>query len=151
MKFAVELILTFTLFTGCNPNTGKKTPLPLIGTWQLISATSTEKDSTFSTFNSDNKMIKIITPTHFAFFNHDLQQGKDSTTAFFTAGGGEYTLADSIYTEHLQYFIDRQWEGHKFEFVVKIKNDTLTQSGVERLEKLGIDRIIVEKYVRVKE
>jgi hypothetical protein len=35
--------------------------------------------------------------------------------------------------------------------VVKIKNDTLTQSGVERLEKLGIDRVIVEKYVRVKQ
>ena len=30
------------------------------------------------------------------------------------------------------------------------KNDTLTQKGVEKLEKLGIDRIIVEKYKKVK-
>ena len=39
------------------------------------------------------------------------------------------------------------WENHKFEFVVKIQNDTLVQKGVEKLEKLGIDRIIVEKFL----
>lgn len=151
MKFPLALLLTAAIFTSCGENSGKQKPLPLVGTWQLISATSTEKDSTFSTFNPNNKMIKIITPTHFAFFNHDLTQGKDSTTATFAGGGGEYTLVDSVYTEHLQYFNLREWENHKFEFVVKIHNDTLTQSGVEKLEKLGIDRIIVEKYVRVKQ
>lgn len=150
MKFALTLGLTLAFFAACNSNSDKRTILPLVGTWQLISATSTERDSTFSTFNPKTKMIKIITPTHFAFFNHDLQQGKDSATAFFIAGGGEYTLKDSVYTEHLQYFIDRAWEDHTFEFVVKIQNDTLTQSGVEKLEGLGIDRVIVEKYVRTK-
>ncbi len=150
MKFALSLGLTLAIFVACNSHADKKTSLPLVGTWQLISATSTEKDSTFSTFNPKTKMIKIITPTHFAFFNHDLTQGKDSTNAVFAGGGGEYTLVDSVYTEHLQYFNIREWEDHKFEFVVKIQNDTLTQSGVEKLEKLGIDRIIVEKYVRVK-
>jgi hypothetical protein len=120
-----------------------------MGTWELISATSTEKDSTFSTFEPRNKMIKIITPTHFAFFNHDQKMGKDSTTAAFSGGGGTYTLKDSTYTEHLEYFNSREWEGHTFEFVVTIKNDTLTQRGVEKLENLGIDRIIVEKYKRL--
>jgi hypothetical protein len=150
MKFALVLGLTLAFFAACNSDADKKTPLPLVGTWQLIAATATEKDSTFSTFNPQTKMIKIITPTHFAFFNHDLTQGKDSTNAVFAGGGGEYTLKDSVYTEHLQYFNIREWEDHKFEFVVKIQNDTLTQSGVEKLEKLGIDRLIVEKYVRVK-
>ena len=151
MKLPLALLLTVTILTSCGEKADKQKPLPLVGTWQLISATSTEKDSTFSTFNPNNKMIKIITPTHFAFFNHDLTQGKDSTTATFAGGGGEYTLVDSVYTEHLQYFNLREWENHKFEFVVKIHNDTLTQSGVEKLEKLGIDRVIVEKYVRVKQ
>lgn len=123
---------------------------PLMGTWQLVSATSTEKDSTVSTFNEKVKMIKIINPTHFAFLSHDLNGGKDSTTAAYTAGGGTYTLKDSVYTEHLEYFIDRQWENNKFEFVVKIQNDTLIQKGIEKVEKLGIDHIIVEKYVKVK-
>lgn len=151
MKYTISLLFLALFFASCGENASKQKTIPLVGTWQLISATSTEKDSTYSTFNPKAKMIKIITPTHFAFFNHDLNQGRDSTTALFAGGGGEYTLAnDSVYTEHLQYFNLREWEDHKFEFVVKIKNDTLMQRGVEKLEKLGIDRIIEEKYVRVK-
>jgi hypothetical protein len=87
-------------------------------------------------------MIKIINDTHFAFFNHDLNNGKDSTAVFF-GGGGKYTLKDSVYTENLEFFNNRQWENG-------IKNDTLTQKGIEKVEKLGIDRIITEKYVREK-
>jgi hypothetical protein len=146
MKRTTGLLLLVTMLACCN---NKKQPLPLIGTWQLISASSTEKDSTTSTFNPKLRMIKIINPTHFAFFSHDLTNGKDSATAAFTAGGGSYTLADSIYTEQLDYFIDRQWENNKFEFVVKIVNDTLIQQGIEKVEKLGVDHVIVEKYIRV--
>lgn len=151
MKYAAALLLTGAVFTACNVSNSNQTAIPLIGTWQLISATATERDSTYSTFHPNRQMIKIISKTHFAFFSHDLNQGKDSTTASFIAGGGTCILADSVYTEHLEYFIDRAWEGHQFQFVVKIHNDTLTQSGVEKIEKLGIDRAIVEKYVRVKE
>jgi hypothetical protein len=95
-------------------------------------------------------MIKIINDSHFAFLSHDITGAKDSTRAVYTAGGGTYTLKDSLNSENLEYFIDPQWENHKFEFVVKIQNDTLVQKGVEKLEKLGIDRVIVEKYVRLK-
>ncbi len=150
MKNNFLLLSLLLLLSACGPNLEKPAPSPLIGSWQLIAASSTERDSTFSTFNARNEMIKIITPTHFAFFNHDLNHGKDSTAAY-SAGGGTYTLrADSVYTEHLQYFNLREWEDHQFEFVVRIKNDTLTQRGVEKLEALGIDRIIEEQYVRVK-
>ena len=152
MKFKIGIILITVIFTSCEvrskENGAKQNLLPIVGTWELISATTTEKDSTFSTFNPKHKMIKIITPTHFAFFNHDLSRGKDSTAAF-TAGGGDYVLEDSIYTEHLEYFISREWEENKFQFVVTIKNDTLTQSGIEKVEKLGIERLITEKYKRV--
>ena len=120
------------------------------GTWRLISAETTEQDSTFSTFNKKTKMIKVINDTHFAFFNHDLKNGKDSTSVLYFAGGGKYTLKDSIYTENLEYFNNRDWENNKFEFVVKVQNDTLIQKGMERVEKLGIDRTIIEKYVREK-
>ncbi len=149
MKLLIGFILFVMLLTSCNTDK-KENKTSIIGTWELISATSTEKDSTFSTFNPKLKMIKIINPTHFAFFSHDLNQGKDSTTAAYSAGGGAYTLIDSNYTEHLEYFNSREWENHTFDFTVKISNDTLTQKGVEKLEKLGIDRIIVEKYKKVK-
>lgn len=144
MKHFFGIIALLFTFCACE----KQSPPALEGTWELISATSTEKDSTFSTFNSKVKMIKIINGSHFAFLSHDIT--KDSTKAAFTAGAGTYSLKDSLYTENLEYFVDPQWENHKFEFVVKIQNDTLVQKGVEKLEKLGIDRIIVEKYVRVK-
>ena len=124
-----------------------------MGTWELISATTTEKDSTFSTFDPNHNMIKLINATHFAFLNHALQTGKDakdSSANSFTAGGGTYTLVDSIYTESLDYFIDKKWENNKFQFVVTIKEDTLIQKGVEKVEKLGIDHVIIEKYKRIK-
>ncbi len=146
MKYCTLLLLFAALF-ACNKPTEKQ--LPLVGTWQLISATSTEKDSTYSTFEPRNKMIKMITPTHFAFFNHDLNMGKDSTTAAYSGGGGTYTLQGDKYTEHLEYFNYREWEGHTFDFTVTIKNDTLTQRGVEKLEHLGIDRTIEERYKRL--
>lgn len=149
MRLTIGLILIVVMLTSCN-TTEKQNPLPIIGTWELISATTTEKDSTFSTFNPNQKMIKIINPTHFAFLSHDLKSGKDSSNAMFTAGGGAYTLVDSIYTEHLEYFITRAWENNTFQFVVTIANDTLIQKGIEKVDKLGVDHVIIEKYKRVK-
>jgi UDP-N-acetylmuramate-alanine ligase len=148
MKKLVPFFIAFVLLISCESKK-ETTTIPLTGTWRLISAETTEKDSTFSTFNPKTKMIKIINDTHFAFFNHDLNNGKDSTAVFF-GGGGKYTLKDSTYTENLEFFNNRQWENGKFEFTVKIKNDTLTQKGIEKVEKLGIDRIITEKYAREK-
>lgn len=115
----------------------------------MISATTMEGDTAFSTFDSGRSMIKILNQTHFAFLNHALDAKKDSTAAY-SAGGGDYTLVDSTYTEHLNYYSDPAWENHTFQFVVKIQNDTLIQKGVEKVEELGIDRIIIEKYKRVK-
>lgn len=147
-SIALACFLFVLLFACQQPSTPVK--LPLEGTWQLVAATSTEKDSTKSTFNPDVTMIKIINDTHFAFFSHDNNNGKDSAKAQFSAGGGTYDLKDSTYTEHLAYFNQRQWEGGKFQFTIRIKADTLVQEGIEKVEKLGIDHIIRETYVRVK-
>jgi hypothetical protein len=142
----IFFVLIFFVHFACNI---KKDQLPLTGTWELISSTATERDSTYSTFNARLKMIKIINASHFAFLSHAVNNAKDSSTLAFTAGGGAYTLADSIYIEHLDYYIDRQWENNTFQFVVKITGDTLIQKGIEKVEKLGVDRVIVEKYKRI--
>jgi hypothetical protein len=146
MKFKVGLLLLVAFVVGCTNN---PKPDSLIGTWELIASTSTEKGKTVSTFDPKRKMIKIINPTHFAFLNHDISAGKDSTAAPFSAGGGKYTLAENVYTESLDYFTDKRWEGNKFEFTVNLLNDTLIQRGVEKVDKLGIDHVIIEKYKRV--
>jgi hypothetical protein len=82
--------------------------------------------------------------------NHDLNKGKDTATAAFVAGGGHYTLKDSLYTEHLEYCNDRQWEGNDFAFTITIKNDTLVQRGIEKVESAGVNRLNIERYVRIK-
>ena len=119
------------------------------GTWKLISGTLIEKNDTTTTdYTKGKSFIKIINDTHFAFLLHDLKQGKDSS-AVYSSGGGTYTLADGTYTEHLEYCSDRNWEGHNFPFTITINNDTLTQRGVEKIEASGIDRLNIERYVRV--
>lgn len=148
------LLLLPVLLAACNAAADKETPhatsLPIAGTWQLISGTTIEKKDTTVTYYTKNlSFIKIINGTHFAFLKHDLSKGKDST-ASFGAGGGRYTLTDSAYTEHLEYCSDRQWENNDFTFTVTIKHDTLIQSGIEKVESAGINRLNIEKYVRVK-
>lgn len=127
------------------------TALPLQGTWKLLNGTLIEKgDTTVTDYTKGTSFIKIINPTHFAFLSHDLNKGKDTANAFL-AGGGRYTLKDSLYTEHLEYCNDRQWEGNDFQFTIAIHNDTLIQQGLEKIDSIGVNRLNIEKYVRVKD
>jgi hypothetical protein len=139
---------------SCKPDATRteaaSSPKPIIGTWQLIKGTVIDKGDTIVTDYTKNKnitFVKIINDTHFAFLQHDVHKGKDS--AVFVSGGGRYSLKDSTYTEHLEYCSARNWEGNDFAFTVSIKSDTLVQQGVEKVEASGINRINIEKYVKV--
>lgn len=128
----------------------KPDALPIEGTWELLSETKIEKsDTTFTPAAKNQRMIKIINKTHFAFLRHDLNGGKDSTNAIYVAGGGTYDFKDGAYTEHLEFLNFREWENHDFHFTVKIQNDTLIQQGQEKVAGTDIDRYIIEKYARV--
>ncbi len=121
---------------------------PITGTWKLLKTTTIENgDTTVTDYNQNVSFIKIINKSHFAFLQHDLNKGKDST-ALFVSGGGRYTLTGNIYKEHLEYCSAREWEGHDFTFNIQLKNDTLIQSGVEKVASAGVDRVTVEKYIR---
>jgi hypothetical protein len=156
MKIISPMLLAAVFFTACNNGTvpvnatgGGTTALN--GTWQLISGTTIEKgDTTVTWYTKDLAFIKVINNSHFAFLKHDLTKGKDSSTRAFGAGGGVYTLKDSVYTEHLEYCSDREWEGNDFVFTIYLLNDTLVQSGVEKVEGAGVNRLNIEKYIRVK-
>jgi hypothetical protein len=135
---------------SCNEN-NRPPANELIGTWKLLEGTVIEKgDTTITEYTKDKSFIKIINDSHFSFLLHDLEQGKDSATAAFTAGGGRYSLQGNKYAEHLEYCSAREWEGHDFSFTITIRNDTLIQSGEEKIESKGISRLNTEKYVRVK-
>jgi len=124
--------------------------LPINGTWKLLTETLIEKgDTTVTEYTQKTSFIKIINDSHFAFLSHDLTKGKDSG-AVYSSGGGSYSLKDATYTEHLEYCSDRNWEGNDFSFTIDIRNDTLIQSGEEKIERENINRLNIEKYVRVK-
>ena len=154
MKIKIAYVILATTLMSCVGNMGrnvtKQSPISVVGTWKLITGMVIEKSDTIVTDYTKNiSFIKIINDTHFAFLQHDLNKGKDSV-AVFVSGGGSYSLSDSLYTEHLEYCSDRNWEGNDFKFTVDIQNDTLIQSGVEKVESAGVNRTNIEKYIRVK-
>lgn len=150
MKTKILVIVAFSvLFSSCTQN--KKGPSqhsPLNGTWQLVFAEAVINDSVVHDKLQGNKMIKIITNSHFAFLNHDLKAGKDSA-ALFVAGGGTCTLHDSIYSETLEYCNYRDWEGLKVDFKFHLKGDTLILSGHEKKDDIKVNQFITEKYIRI--
>ncbi|HVM90077.1 MAG TPA: hypothetical protein VMT76_17955 [Puia sp.] len=153
MKYFLIIIATGCfLLVACNHQTAmpENLSVKLSGTWQLIQGvTITKGDSAFTDYTKKERMIKIINDSHFAFLKHDVNVPKDSSLNF-DAGGGSYELSGNQYKEHLDFYNDKNWEGKTFTFTVSVHNDTLVQKGMEKVEGTGVDREIIEKYVRVK-
>ncbi|HEY2722355.1 MAG TPA: hypothetical protein VGI82_11550, partial [Chitinophagaceae bacterium] len=155
MKHTIFTIAILLIFISCNPSGDNKeakentSKSPIEGTWKLLTGTLIDKgDTTVTDYIKGKEFIKIINDTHFAFLSHDLSKGKNADS-LFSAGGGHYSLTDSSYTERLEYCNDRQWEGNDFHFTVEIHNDTLIQKGLEKIDSLGVNRLNIEKYVRL--
>ena len=151
MKSKIVFMLIGMALFACQGKIAKPSRINIEGTWQLIKGTLIEKGDTIVTDYTRNiSFIKIINSTHFAFLEHDLKNGKDSS-AVFVSGGGRYSLNDScMYTEHLEYCSARNWEGNDFKFTISIKADTLIQTGIEKVESAGVSRVNTERYIRVK-
>lgn len=147
--FLLILVVLSNCSEKSSPNSEvENTTSKLEGTWKLISAQMiVNNDTTFTDYTQDMEGIKIINETHFSFLQHDLKKGEDSA-AVFTSGGGRYILKGNTYVEFLEYCSAREWENHKFEFTIDISNDTLFQTGREKIASLDVDRVIIETYVR---
>jgi hypothetical protein len=164
MKHLTTAIVLAMLLSACSgPSTGPSTgtatasatspaeSIHINGSWRLVTGiTITKGDSTVTDYTKNQSMIKIVNDSHFAFLRHGLGAARDSA-GMFDAGGGRYTLNGDKYTEHLDYYNDKNWEGKAFDFTVSINHDTLIQRGVEKVEKENVDRVIIEKYLRIKE
>ncbi|WP_164112510.1 MULTISPECIES: hypothetical protein [Sphingobacterium] len=145
MRFYI-LIVGTCLIMSC-----QKQASSLMGSYRLIESTTIKDGDTVyvQVDSAKTEMIKVINATHFAFFNHDKNQGKDSTT-LFVSGGGRYQLKGNEYTENLDFCSYRPWEGKQFKFTISLKGDTLTQQGKEELPELGIKQHITEKYIKIR-
>ncbi|MFC3562986.1 lipocalin family protein [Pedobacter jamesrossensis] len=151
MKINALIIFAGLSLSACNNSQNKSDEsLKITGTWQLKSSLAITNGDTVNTTPAKNtEMIKIFNETHFAFFSHDLNQGKDSS-AVYSSGSGTYSLIGNNYKEHLEYCSARGWENHDFDFKLSIKKDTLEQKGIEKIDSLNINREIIEIYVRNK-
>ncbi len=165
MKTLAGTILSFFLLIliveGCTGSSSPQyIPIPeenaseeigpsIIGTWQLLAVLTIEgQDSVLTEYTKGVKGIKMLNDTHFAFFQHDLDQGKKSDS-LYVSGGGTYTFKEGIYTENLEYCNFRFYENNTFEFEVVVTGDTLIQRGEEEVAEAGVSKYIVETYVRV--
>jgi len=96
------LFLFVLIGVGCTGNSSQASKAidPSIkGTWQLLTVLAIEgEDSVLTDYTQGVKGIKMLNDTHFAFFQHDLNQGED--TAIYVSGGGPYSFVDGIYPEH---------------------------------------------------
>ena len=117
----------------------------ITGTWKMVYAEIREKDSVQVKDLDSTDFIKIINETHFAFFNQDR-----GTAENFMAGAGTYSFDGSQYVETLDFISVPEIRGHEFPFEVEIRGDSLIQQGHEKVEAAGIDRYILEKYIRLK-
>lgn len=150
-KMFLGLVVLMSMACSRDAKTTKPTDSessPIQGTWKLMSALNIMNgDTSFTDYSKNIEGIKIINATHFSFFQHDLGMGKDSMSVY-TSGGGQYLLEGNRYTEYLEYCSAREWENHKFDFTVEVENDTLIQTGIERVPSLNVDRVIIETYVK---
>jgi hypothetical protein len=148
MKNRIPLLFLIVASLGCNEKPASTTSNSITGTWKLASSKIISKGDTTITFPVANQeMIKMFTEREFAFFKHNTNHtSKDS--AVFDAGSGTYTLNGENYSEHLTYCNYREWENRDFHFNLRMHNDTLIQTGIEKIDSLNIDQEILEIYVK---
>ncbi|HZX59245.1 MAG TPA: hypothetical protein VFE54_10985 [Mucilaginibacter sp.] len=143
--FLAIAVLALTSFTN-RPSSSKKRSLN--GSWRLVSSKSITKKDTVDTSPAKGiETIKLYNDTHFTFFTHNTDK---SVTPTYDSGAGMYTLYGNKYTEHLKYCSEREWENHVFNFTIQLKQNSFVQRGVEKIDSLHIDHIIIETYVRIK-
>lgn len=150
-KLLAIFALTVASCHQAEPADQKVTVLPIIGTWQLVSnkiITAGDTVIAFPEKGKDDIMIKMYNDTHFSFFRHDRQRGKVKAPVY-DSGAGTYKLSGTAYSERLEYCNYREWENHDFNFKLIIRNDTLVQSGIEKIDSLKVNREIIETYVRL--
>jgi PhzF family phenazine biosynthesis protein len=151
----ILLIMCTMLYSSCQQAgqaKDKASPSQIVGSWRLVSNIIITKGDTVIAYpvkGKDHVMIKMYNDSHFSFFNHDTSQGKTATPVY-DSGAGTYKLSGDNYSEHLEYCNYREWENHDFKFKLSIRQDTLVQRGIEKIDSLHVNREIIETYVRLK-
>jgi len=97
----------------------------LLGTWELVSYKYGDQKE-FSDYPENRRRIKMITDTHFLWFELDT-----STKEIRIGAGGSYSLIGDTYTESQDFSGEgmKTYAGTKHAFTVRVEGDKFTQSG----------------------
>lgn len=144
MKKSINLLVIVFFIISCGHKQISNSQNSIKGTWKMVYAKIIENDSIKLKDLSKTTFVKIINDSHFSFFNQENTGNKN-----FYSGAGTYNIKERSYIEKLEFTSVETIKGHEFLFQIEIKGDTLIQSGIEKIEAAGINRQIVEKYIKL--
>lgn len=150
------LVLTVVVVALAAPSftqaADRQQPCRIRGTWQLESvAAAGEVQPPLEGW----RQIKLITGTHFTWVGQAsgparLTSRADSLAAYRTRGfgGGRYSVTDSTYTEHIEYFGDPEWVGRVVTFSCRVVGDRWYHTTVYPEGFVGPDPVRVDEIWR---
>lgn len=116
----------------------------LLGTWQLVSQTSTLANGRMMHLDSSRLIqVKMFTLSHFMIMAQGMIGGEKR---FLFCSGGRYTLQGNELTEHNEYASYKGYELVKTTYSFIIKADTMYQKGTvihQDGSKTGFDEVYV--------
>ena len=99
----------------------------LEGSWEYISRRMVYADTVVTEDLFAGPSYKILNSTHFAFGRQTIADGEAQNDVF--AGGGRYTVVDSVYTETIEYHSTAGLVGQKVVFKSRIEGELWFQTG----------------------
>jgi len=145
MKSIINYCFVLILFIGgCAQQKSSK----IEGAWKLVYTKAVYADKPYYVFpNTDptEGQIKIWTKDHVSFTGI-IKWDSVSSDNF---GVGTYKLDSSQYEESYSYCSYREFIGKTLKLILEIKNDTLTQTTLEKDGKFDKSSYLIEKYVRL--
>jgi len=145
MKTGIFFFFVLALIIGgCNQ---QKSP-NIEGAWKLVYTKAVYGDKPYYAFpNIDptEGQIKMWTKDHVSFTGI-IKWDSASSDNF---GVGTYKLNGDQYEESYLYCSYREFIGKTLKLTLEIKNDTLTQTTLEKDGKFDKSAYLIEKYVRL--
>lgn len=135
-------LLIACIFSSCV----QKPSSPLAGAWELVEGEMINQDTVLHyPVSAAAKHMKILTETYFATIWQDTT---NSHPAYPGMNGGTYTLVDSMYTEHHDYFTNPSRIGSTNYYKVRFEEDRFFMIAVSKDGK-ELENGIKEEWKRM--
>ncbi len=121
-----RFLLPFLLFTTA-ASYAQLPANPLEGSWEYVTRRLIYADTVVTESLHPGPSKKILNSTHFAFGRQTIVKGEPQEDVY--AGGGRYTLEDSVYTEYIEYHSSVGMVGQTVQYNSRIEGELWFMSG----------------------